>query len=376
MDSNDCGPPSIGELEFVIHHGLQARKSGLPTDTWIEPDSHRLQFVHDWWSEKGCISLSALMALPSPPSPQSHPDEGRPSQVATTSTSNVAKPTLASKAPNPVPNDYGAIRVLGSGGDDSEALPTRGVNYLEKVLDQVHHRSTSHDSTKSTAASYGKANTYSQMSSAHHNNLLSFLNTYAESVMGYCQKENLNPLDAFQYLQGKLPVKNLSPWQAFCQLRGLLRAFGMSHNTFLSHIPLSNFETGANPCSDDQDDDEEPTAITPSSQGPINMRSFDYNRADPAFIKDTTLGLHDMSDNNAYSLLLGHAEATGKDKQWKADLIVAAKNDVDNLNKDAISNNRLTRAQDRAHRNAMTWVSSVSFHKLLDFNPRLLVGHK
>jgi hypothetical protein len=150
------------------------------------------------------------------------------------------------------------------------------------------------------------------------------------------------------------------------------------HHTHSNDTPSSNFATGADANSDEQEDDggEEPTATTPLSNGSINMSGFNYNRSDPAFIKDTTLGLQDMSDDNAYSILLGHAEAAGKDKQWKHDLVVAAKNDVDNLHKDAFSNNRSTRAQDRAQRNAMIWVSSVSFHKAMDFNPGVLAGDR
>jgi hypothetical protein len=219
----------------VIHHGLQARENRLPTDFWIEGDSCRVQFVHDWWSTTGgCMALSALMPLTSPPLPQSHPNEGGPSQVATMSGSNSTEPTVAPKAPNSasLATDDRAIKVLGSGGDDDSNSPTRGVKYLQQVLNQVQHgSSTSHNSRKSTPAPHGKANTYSSMCSSHHNKLLNILDIYVNNVMEYCNGENINPHDAFQYLHGKLPVKGLTAWQAFCQLRGLLRAraFGTSH---------------------------------------------------------------------------------------------------------------------------------------------------
>lgn len=111
----------------------------------------------------------------------------------------------------------------------------------------------------------------------------------------------------------------------------------------------------------DEEDAEEPPALSPPPADPTTASSFSYDPADPAFLKDSRLGLRDMRDEDAYSILLGLARASQKEKQWKTHLITASKHSSEILNTKAFTNNKSTRAQDYAHRDITKWVSFISF---------------
>jgi hypothetical protein len=220
-NSNNQGAPSLEELEFVIHHSLCARAAKLATDVWIEPSSCRVQFVHNWWSAKGCLPFSKLKSPPSRSSAQS--EQGNPNQGSTISAPNA--PSMSSPT---APGTSEVTQAPNSSGCDNSAITaTKGANCLQKVLDEIQKvPSTSRNSSKSTATTYGKTHVYAPMGSKHQNNLLELLNNYVDTVMEYCAGQNINPAHAFQYIHGKLPLNSLSGWQAFCQLRGALRALG------------------------------------------------------------------------------------------------------------------------------------------------------
>jgi hypothetical protein len=141
---------------------------------------------------------------------------------------------------------------------------------------------------------------------------------------------------------------------AACAFKSYLR----SHHADFNIGPSPHPEGATD--GDAEENAEEPPALSPPPADPTNVSSFEYDPADPAFLKDSHLGLRDMKDEDAYSILLGLARASQKEKRWKTHLIAASKHSSEILNTKAFTNNKSTRAQDHAHRGITKWVSSIS----------------
>jgi hypothetical protein len=159
----------------------------------------------------------------------------------------------------------------------------------------------------------------------------------------------------------------------------LVGSHRLSNFRHLSNLATLTIEYSKDKDKDQEDeDDDEPTAASPSSQDPVDMVDFEYDPGDPAFLKDTHFGIQDMTDKQAYSVLLGLARVAAKEKEWKTHLILAAKSTGGKVNAQAFSNNRSTRAQDRAHWDATRWVSYVSMcaASRIALNPDVCVGHR
>jgi hypothetical protein len=116
---------------------------------------------------------------------------------------------------------------------------------------------------------------------------------------------------------------------------------------------------GAKDANAEDEEGEEPLAISPPADSSSDI-SFTYDPADPAFLKDTRRGLQEMKDQDAYSILLGLAQVSQRESEWKGHLIIAAKRSADTMNMKVFTNNRSTRAQDYAQRDITKWVTCVS----------------
>jgi hypothetical protein len=193
--------------------------------------------------------------------------------------------------------------------------------------------------------------------------------------MEYCNTENINPTQAFGYLHQKMPLNSLTEWQAFCQLRGVLRSsrgfFWLLFLVMQVDVAIGSALKGLsmdenseeNSEDDSEEDGDEPSPASPASGDKLDPTdpSFEYNPTDPALLKDAHQGLHQSKDKDAYSVLLGRAQAAGKEKAWRTDLIVAAKRGVDTMLTNTLTQRKSTGAQNRAHRNATIWVCCICF---------------
>ena len=218
--SDNQSTPSFDELTFVINHALKAHAAKLDTDMWIEPNSHQVQFVHNWWCANGYPTLADINHLKTHPPSSVQNEQGECNNISTINLWNHPKLQLATPAistPRAMLPNLKPIEVPEHPSCDDSG--SQGRKYLDDVLEKVRQASSSSPkSKKSAGATHGRANAYNAMSSEHQNHLVKILETYSHNIMDYCTGANINPAHAFRYLHAKLPTSSLTEWQAFCQL--------------------------------------------------------------------------------------------------------------------------------------------------------------